>query len=78
VGLDAAAVQLDQPAHERQADAEAAARAVAAARTLVVPLEHARQFVRRHADAVVGDADAEGAGLALDGNADRAAAGREH
>ena len=56
-GLDRPAVHLDQPPHERQADAQPALRPVERAVRLREQVEHARQHVRRDADAGVADAD---------------------
>ena len=52
-----AAVHLDDPLDERQADAEAAARASAGAIGLPEHVEHARQHLGMDADAGVADAD---------------------
>ena len=51
--LDRAAVQLDEAPRQRQADAEAAVRAVAMLLELREHVEDARQHVRRDADAGV-------------------------
>jgi hypothetical protein len=54
VRLHAAAVQLQQPAHQGQADAQAAAGVALVRAHLGEQVEHLRQFVRRYADAAVG------------------------
>ena len=51
--VDGAAVHLDDPFHERQADAEAAARASAGAIGLPEHVEHARQHLGMDAHAGV-------------------------
>ena len=51
--LDAAAVQLDDAAHQREADAEAAARAIERALALREEVEDPRQQLGRDADAGV-------------------------
>src|SRR5436190_2221369 len=55
VGLDCAAVELDEASGQRQADAQAAERAVAARQELREHIEDPRQHLRRNADAGVGD-----------------------
>ena len=57
VGGDAPAVQLDEPARQRQPDAEPALRALQRRRDLREHLEHRRQVLRLDADAVVGHRD---------------------
>ena len=59
VRRDLAAVQLDEVAHDREAEAEAAVRARGAAVGLAEALEHVRQEVGRDARAGVGDRDLE-------------------
>ena len=54
---DAAALHLDQPSHEREADAEAALRAVERALELRERLEHHRQRARGDAHAGVAHAE---------------------
>ena len=55
-GVHGAAVQLGEPPHQREADAEAAARAVDGVVRLHEQIEDLRQHVGRNADALVGDA----------------------
>src|SRR5690606_28644900 len=55
--LDAAAVQIDEPPHERQPDAEPADETLAALRALIELVEDPRQVFARDADAAVLDAD---------------------
>src|SRR5690606_34686247 len=55
--LDAAAVQIDEPPHERQPDAEPADETLAALRALIELVEDPRQVFARNADAAVLDAD---------------------
>ena len=57
LGADRAAVQLDDPARDRQPEARPAAVGAAAPVAAVKALEHAVQLIRRDARAVVVDLD---------------------
>lgn len=59
--VDAATLQLDQPARQPQTDAEAALGAVESRRGLREHPEHARQFIRCDTDAAVLDLQFQGA-----------------
>src|SRR5262249_31172868 len=78
VYLHAAAVQLDQVPHDREAESDAAL-ALAAADILRLPeaLEHVRQELRRDALAGVADDDPHLRALALEAELDPSAARRE-
>ena len=71
--VDRAAVHFDDPLHEREADAEAAARAPAGAIGLAEHVEHPRQHLRVDAHAGVRDADHGLVAVAAEGDRDRLA-----
>ncbi len=75
-GVHRAAVHLDQPLDQRQADAQAALRAFARAVGLREQVEHARQHVGRQADARVLHHDHRVVAIALGQHLDVAALGR--
>ena len=76
-GMHAAAVHFGQPLHQREADAQAAARAVDGVVRLHEQIEDLRQHLRRDADALVDHAHHGIVAFAADEHAHRALALRE-
>src|SRR5262245_1346864 len=75
--IDATAVELDETAHEAQADAQPAGGSIEIALALHEQLEHGRQQLRRDTGALVGDAQNRLVALAAHAHPDGAAARRE-